>query len=130
MIMHLLNAETLRLHHFLGEVPKYAILSHTWGPEEVLFRDISKTPEQLKEMTGYAKILGCCAQAKAHNIDYVWIDTCCINSDSSAELSEAINSMYTWYREAEICYAYLSDTDSEGGDLPPRIEKSRWFTRG
>jgi hypothetical protein len=61
-----------------------------------------------------------------------WIDTCCIDKTSSAELSEAINSMFDWYGDAEICYAYLSDVLGSG-DLDQRLRdftKSRWFKRG
>ena len=51
-------------------------------------------------------------------------DLCCIDKTSSAELSEAINSMYRWYQESGVCYAYLAD-------VPPNaFSKSRWFTRG
>lgn len=56
--------------------------------------------------------------------EYVWIDTCCIDKTSSAELSEAINSMFAWYQEAKVCYAYLFDVP----DRP--LKASRWFTRG
>jgi hypothetical protein len=62
-----------------------------------------------------------------------WIDTCCINKTSSAELSEAINSMFGWYERAEVCYAYLSDAFTDPADLflnDLRFEKSQWFRRG
>jgi hypothetical protein len=62
------------------------------------------------------------------------VDTCCINKSSSAELTEAINSMLRWYREAAKCYIYLSDVsvgDYDGNDdLPPSFQRSKWFTRG
>lgn len=61
---------------------------------------------------------------------YIWIDTCCIDKTSSAELSEAINSMYAWYENAVVCYAYLEDVEvymSEGG-MPVDVGNSRWFT--
>ena len=108
------------------EIPPYAILSHAWGKDEVEFQDISKTPEQLAGLAGFSKIQNCCYQAAAAGLQYAWIDTCCINSDSSAELSEAINSMYEWYRAAEVCYAYMSDVGSGGTGF----SDSRWFTRG
>jgi hypothetical protein len=51
-------------------------------------------------------------------------NTCYIDKTSSAELSEAINSMYHWYQESGVCYTYLAD-------VPPNaFSKSRWFTRG
>ncbi|GKZ26243.1 hypothetical protein AbraIFM66951_004431 [Aspergillus brasiliensis] len=105
------------------ELPPYAILSHTWGKEEVTYQEISAAGA--KEKSGYEKITQCCSVAKANGYKYVWIDTCCIDKTSSAELSEAINSMYLWYYKAEICYAVLADVRSEG-----EIAQSRWLTRG
>lgn len=56
---------------------------------------------------------------------------CCIDKQSSAELSEAINSMYRWYRKSTICYAYLEDVSlAEGETATAAIGHSRWFTRG
>lgn len=81
---------------------------------------------------GFRKIVGCCDQANIDGFDYVWIDTCCIDKTSSAELSEAINSMFNWYGDAEICYAYLSDVLGSG-DVDQKLRdfaKSRWFKRG
>ena len=111
--MRLVNTYTLKLHEFYdNKIPwcEYAILSHTWGEEEVSFHDLqNKKPEQLNESKGYMKLKECCALAASEGYEYVWIDTCCIDKTSSAELSEAINSMYRWYRKAGICYAYLVD---------------------
>ena len=59
--------------------------------------------------------------------------SCCIDKSSSAELSEAINSMFRWYRGAEVCYAYLSDVPNappSSGEAWGHIHKSKWFTRG
>jgi hypothetical protein len=83
-------------------------------------------------MAGYSKIKQCCAQAALDGYKYAWIDSCCIDKTSSAEFSEAINSMFEWYRDAQVCYAYLADVPS-GED--PRLEnsafrRSKWFTRG
>ncbi|KAI1131030.1 HET-domain-containing protein [Nemania abortiva] len=129
--MHLLNVHTRELQEFIGDdVPRYAILSHTWGKDEVLFQDLSDPKH--KEKLGYVKIEGCCKQAIRANIEFVWVDTCCIDKRSSAELSEAINSMFRWYGQAEICYVYLEDVPS-GEDLEKpdsAFRKSRWFTRG
>ncbi|KAK4152278.1 heterokaryon incompatibility protein-domain-containing protein [Chaetomidium leptoderma] len=108
--MRLLRTDTLELVEFVGRVPPYVILSHTWGPDEVSFEDLPLLPKAaLKKKAGYSKILGCSSRAAADGYEYVWVDTCCINKSSSAELSEAINSMYRWYQEAHICYAYMSD---------------------
>lgn len=52
-------------------------------------------------------------------------DTCCIDKSSSAELSEAINPMYQWYKSAVMCYVYLSTVEATD-----QLEDSVWFTRG
>lgn len=133
--MRLLNATTLRLKQFARDIPPYAILSHTWGDEEVTFQEITASPDDAKQKNGFAKMLGCCRQARADMLDWVWIDTCCIDKTSSAELSEAINSMYAWYRDSEICYAFLEDVPAAASrDFPltdsTEFRHARWFTRG
>ncbi|KAF5346939.1 hypothetical protein D9758_010162 [Tetrapyrgos nigripes] len=102
--MRLLNTDTLNLFEFPGShIPPYAILSHTWGKEEITFQDIqSSSRDALRRKAGFSKLQSCCNLARAHGFEYVWIDTCCINKDSSAELSEAINSMYRYYQDAEM----------------------------
>ena len=68
-----------------------------------------KDLESARKKKGFQKIKFTCNQAKLHNIDHVWVDTNCIDKSSSAELTEAINSMFQWYRDAVICYVYLED---------------------
>ncbi|KAK3318739.1 heterokaryon incompatibility protein-domain-containing protein [Apodospora peruviana] len=131
--MRLLITATLDFEQFTEDrdQPPYAILSHTWDPDEVSFaghvgrQDLSKA--------GHAKINGSCKIAASEGFKYIWIDTCCIDKSSSAELSKVINSMFRWYRGAAICYAYLSDVhvleDPEEGGMPS-FSASRWFTRG
>jgi hypothetical protein len=129
--MRLLDTTTYVLSEFQAEIPAYAILSHVWEQEEVTFRDIAEL-QKAARMKGFAKIVGACKIAVNDGLKYVWIDTCCINKESSAELSEAINSMYMWYKDAEICYAYLSDvpSDEDPNSLGSWFAMSRWFTRG
>ena len=67
-----------------------------------------RTPE-LQQCKGYRKIKRFCKRAKADGHEWGWVDTCCIDTRSSAELSEAINSMYAWYEAAKKCYVYLFD---------------------
>ncbi|KAH6668181.1 heterokaryon incompatibility protein-domain-containing protein, partial [Halenospora varia] len=128
--MRLINAQTRQLEeYFESQVPRYAILSHCWGEGEVLFQDISGLEWHGK--TGARKINFACAQTLKIDLNYVWIDTCCIDKSSSAELSEAINSMYRWYQKAEVCYAYLDDVDQRSKDSSKKeFHESRWFTRG
>ena len=130
--MWLINASTLSLELFHGEnIPPYAILSHTWGAEEISFQEFTKK-SGAPDRAGYAKIAATCIKALDDGHSYVWIDTCCIEKTSSAELTEAINSMFSWYHRAEICYAYLSDLHSGPQDdgLEVSLRKCRWFTRG
>ena len=129
--MRLLNSKTLEFEEFASnEIPPYAILSHTWGREEVPFADFGKIEAQGKE--GYQKVKYMCRQASQDNLQYAWIDTCCIDKSSSSELSEAINSMYAWYADAEVCYAYLPDVAGQPNthDAGTDFARSRWFTRG
>jgi Heterokaryon incompatibility protein (HET) len=128
--MRLIHTETLKFHEFLdSEIPKYAILSHTWGKEEVTFEDTSSPLASFQWKTGYIKIKNTCRMALENRLKYVWIDTCCINKGSSAELTESINSMFRWYKNAEVCYVHLEDLsllDLQNNRLP----SCRWFTRG
>ena len=102
---------------FDSQVPPYAILSHTWGHQEVLLQDM-QAPEldirlDPRKKEGFDKIVNSCAQAMKDGHQYIWIDTCCIDKKSSAELSEAINSMFRYYQNATMCYAFLSDVSAK-----------------
>jgi hypothetical protein len=132
--MRLLSTQTLQLQSFpnaQGYTPPYVILSHCWSEDpsdEVLYVDVQNGRGMGKK--AYPKIAAAIRQArewKGGCFDWIWCDTCCINKDSSAELSEAINSMYTWYAEADVCFAYLED---QVFDSLPRLKESKWFTRG
>ena len=186
--MRLINIETLDLEEFIGEPPPYAILSHTWGQEEVSFQEYNWLREQQKELeedpeirdeigprrfarlerkmksiqekAGFRKILGCVnlviedlkfrlefrstrtesassedsGYEESNDIKYLWVDTCCIDKTSSAELSEAINSMYSWYHDSSWCIVYLEDVTSTEENYSisqaSQFGRSRWFTRG
>ncbi|KAH9906436.1 hypothetical protein F4778DRAFT_649008 [Xylariomycetidae sp. FL2044] len=106
------------------KIPPYAILSHTWEEDEVLFADLAKTPDGWQHKAGYNKIEFCAEQAKRDGLQYFWVDTCCIDKSDSIELQTAINSMFRWYRDAKKCYVYLSDVPWT------TLHNSRWFTRG
>lgn len=137
--MRLLSVRSLQLEQFNDEdvYPRYAILSHTWGEEEVTLPDLQR--EDVAQMKGYIKIQKSCECARMDGLGYIWIDTCCIDKSSSAELSEAINSMFNWYERSARCYAYLEDVqkprdavdDAEHREvLSSRLKKSRYWTRG
>ncbi|KAK0719230.1 heterokaryon incompatibility protein-domain-containing protein [Lasiosphaeris hirsuta] len=142
--MRLINTTTLELEEFPGaNVPPYAILSHTWGKDELTMAELEtiakhrRTQVQqaanLKE--GFSKVSYTCTQASQDGYQYAWVDTVCIDKMSSAEMSEAINSMYSWYHRAAVCYAYLPDVQHGGQRGAYRMWKddfaeSRWFLRG
>ncbi|KAF4919638.1 Vegetative incompatibility protein HET-E-1 [Colletotrichum viniferum] len=147
--MWLIDVETLQTEEFFGKIPQYAILSHTWhGTDEVTFREWEQRDSAtIQSKSGYTKILNACHQTQKEGLRYLWVDTNCINKESSAELSEAINSMFVWYRDAQVCFAFLDDvqfgppfyyTSSDLSDERTGLEiddetgfiYSRWFTRG
>ena len=127
------------------EATEYAILSHRWiDPTEVNYEEVvdlakmnTEERDEIRQRRGYKKILDTCEQAKRDEYEWVWVDTCCIDKRSSAELSEAINSMYRWYANSGICYAYLHDVD--GPSFPTEEDDEahpesngwpEWFSRG
>ncbi|KAI1320647.1 heterokaryon incompatibility protein-domain-containing protein [Xylariaceae sp. FL0255] len=110
--MWLIHCATLALEEFIARIPPYAILSHTWEREEVTFRHM-QDKQAASQMQGFAKINKTCELARSHGYEYAWVDTCCIDKSSSAELSEAINSMFAYYKKARRCYVYLADYTSQ-----------------
>ncbi|KAF2206675.1 hypothetical protein CERZMDRAFT_115665 [Cercospora zeae-maydis SCOH1-5] len=128
--MRLLRAEgdELVLETAYGDSNKYAILSHRWLPEddqEVRYADIVNQKDDLKSKPGWNKLQWCRQQAAADGLPHVCADTACIDKSSSQELTESINSMYQWYKDAEVCYVYLQDMpDSETWPI-----ECTWFTR-
>jgi WD40 repeat protein len=115
-----------------ANIPPYAILSHTWGVDEVLLDDLASGAARSK--AGYRKILFCGHQAARDDLRYFWVDTCCIDKRNLVELTRAINSMFRWYRNAAKCYVYMSDvtsaTPSRQRTWERDFRRSRWFTRG
>jgi len=133
--MRLLDARTLELKTFVDHIPPYAILSHYWEDEEVQFSDLADLEQAMKKK-GFAKIERTCELAIMDGLDFAWVDTCCIDKSSSAELSEAINSMFAWYRYSQQCYVYLADVGFEGAFAEGQsaryrfaFSRSRWFKR-
>ncbi|EIW53611.1 uncharacterized protein TRAVEDRAFT_133239, partial [Trametes versicolor FP-101664 SS1] len=143
----------------------YAIISHTWRPEdaggEQSYEDIRKLQTAVQQLRREAqasttssshpapiiidtlqtifthpdlseKIKGVCKIARQAGYELLWLDSCCIDKTSSAELSEAINSMFEWYRLADVCYVYLEDVHEGDNLMDDRSEfsQSRWHKRG
>ncbi|KAI8654192.1 HET domain-containing protein [Fusarium sp. Ph1] len=134
--MRLLHTTNLELVSFIGkpvkERPRYAILSHRWKDDEFLFEEARNGISQHLQnpRTGLQKILNACDKARQNNLDYIWVDTCCIDKSSSAELSEAINSMFKWYMESSNCYVFMDDVTLQEDGVMGNFDDSRWFTRG
>ena len=156
--MRLLHSIEWRFQEFFDdEIPRYAILSHRWGPDEVSYQSLQSAIREMEaggeprlSGRGFLKIENCRLQAALDQYEWVWIDTCSINKESSAELSEAINSMYEWYWKARTCYVYLADVreisfpsfhEGEPQDKSLMLNsareqalqdfrKSEWFSRG
>ncbi|KAK8863208.1 Vegetative incompatibility protein HET-E-1 [Apiospora arundinis] len=141
--MRLIHVDTLQLREFYDEttLPQYAILSHTWSDDEIALQEFEQlvaggsSAETTRAKNGYKKIVAACKAAKELQIYWCWVDTCCIDKKSSAELTEAINSMFKWYMHAAVCLAYLSDLDvmTESQYIRrelPKMMYCRWFTRG
>lgn len=139
--MRLLNIDTLEFREFNADnVPPYLVTSHRWSDDEATYKDVLKRRNESSE--GYKKIKGFCDVARklngnlrrpAERSSWIWIDTCCINQNSSSEVSESINSMWNWYTGATHCIAYLRDVRPlrTGWDAVMfDFRNSEWFERG
>ncbi|KAI8943117.1 hypothetical protein NX059_001148 [Plenodomus lindquistii] len=187
--MRLINTRTLELQWFNDNaMPEYAILSHTWGSDEITYQELiwinraramatqtqttlasstasfssqddqsaimfaaiemmirgnststlgGTAEEDLMNRAGYTKIVHAAREARNLGFKHIWCDVCCIDKSSSAELQEAINSMYRWYRDADVCIVYLEDVarpDRSNNASASSIAKAafqscRWATR-
>ena len=149
--MRLLKVHTLNFREFFDtDVPRYCILSHRWGKDELSYKEFKKQDDL--DGHGYRKILEFCSFVRErnfqeyrpvecknpkawfgyHEVDWVWVDTICIDKRSSSELSEAINSMFAWYEKAVECHVYLHDVTpvTSGRLIYERVRASTWFSRG
>ncbi|KAF1819699.1 uncharacterized protein K489DRAFT_362142 [Dissoconium aciculare CBS 342.82] len=128
--MRLLNIDTFSFTEYFGTIPPpYAIASHRWtAGAEAMWEDVHE--QKKTDTVGYRKVQGFVAYLKAHLplVKWLWVDTCCIKQHADRELSTAINSMFQWYRDAEVCLAYLEDVPSVS-DMAV-FEQSVWFRRG
>lgn len=128
--MRLLNVRTFKFQSFReNDRPKYVILSHRWvEDQEVTLEDVQN--KRNTELSGYKKIVQFAEYVAQHipEIKWVWVDTCCIDKKNAVELSKSLNLMFSWYRAAELCIAYMSDVEATGDKA--RFEQSEWFLRG
>lgn len=133
--MRLINCSTFEQQqlHDIGGLVDYAILSHRWLDRgELTFKDYyAKRIVDGENSPALDKILGACRAARERDIEWIWIDNVCIDKSSSSELSESINSMFNWYRQAKLCIVYLADTDGSIWKKQDGKEvASEWFSRG
>ncbi|KAI0330927.1 HET-domain-containing protein, partial [Cubamyces sp. BRFM 1775] len=138
--MWLLNTTsyTLHLKQDPAEVTTYAILSHVWDQHGEQTFQVGVADDHDQQLLALVrerlspKIRSLCDFARSQGFKYAWIDTCCIDKSSSAELSEAITSMFDWYSLAAVCYVFLADVP-ETEDPAARWSQFRgsmWFQRG
>ena len=127
--MRLLNVYTLEFGEYSEDVPKYAIASHRWKAGiEATIKDVRNKRNTDKD--GYGKVDGFAKYVRENmcDVEWLWIDTCCVNQDSSQEVTEAVNSMFRWYSNAEVCFAYLADVSDAKNER--EFRGSEWFHRG
>ncbi|KAK1639873.1 hypothetical protein BDP81DRAFT_459203 [Colletotrichum phormii] len=123
--MRLLSTTAKKLEVFdLGNAPPYAALSHLWEHDEVLFQDMGDLATAARR-SGFRKIESACSAAEMLGLNFIWIDTCCMDKESEAERSEAVESSFRTFRSAAVCIAYLSDVDMQADSF----RRSRWFSR-
>ncbi|KAF4627339.1 hypothetical protein G7Y89_g10817 [Cudoniella acicularis] len=130
--MWLINTTTLARSAVIdSESCTYAILSHTWADGEVTFQEFAQL-SHARTKPGFSKIEQTCQLARERGIEYAWVDTCCIDKSSSAELSEAINSMFRWYKNSAACFVFLSDLPDAivKREMRNSLPNCRWFARG
>lgn len=125
-------ARRLALRETIRDVIKYAIFSHRWTASEPSYKDVCASGSsgslgkyRSTKTAGLAKLVQLCETARAIGYKFVWSDTCCIDKDNTAELSEAIHAMYKWYSHSHLCIVHFAGSSSlEDFDQEP------WFTRG
>ena len=127
--MRLLHTKTFELKNFFdSSLPEYAILSHRWGSEdeEVSYKQFRKGSVP-PDLPGLLKIQAFCRLADRRGFQWAWVDTCCIDKRSSAELSEAINSMYRWYKRSTLCFVHLADVELSDDELSLKLQSEKKF---
>ncbi|THV03858.1 HET-domain-containing protein [Dendrothele bispora CBS 962.96] len=130
-----MNSHTFKIIEFKEHdtIPPYAILSHKWiHGEEITLQDFKQSRNRQVSKKGYHKVRRACGKARQDGIRYIWIDTCCIDQTNSDDIAQNIKSMYAYYQNATVCYAYLDDvrSDVDSKTWQCEIEESEWFRRG
>lgn len=127
----LISTKSLMNEDFITEVIRtyfrHAMLSHKWDVNEPLFHELPNGVFASGLPPRFTKLKSFCEVVKGLGLGWAWCDTCCINKDSSAELEEAITSMFRWYRDSALTIVYFSDVS---GFSHEDLIKSKWFKRG
>lgn len=127
----LIQTKNLIKEDFITEVIRtyfrYAMLSHKWNIDEPLFNELPNGVFAPGLPPRFSKLRSFCEVAKCLGLGWAWCDTCCINKESSAELDEAITSMFRWYRDSALTIVYFFDISGFSRD---DLIKSKWFKRG
>ncbi|KAI6119604.1 hypothetical protein EDD16DRAFT_1480102, partial [Pisolithus croceorrhizus] len=117
---------TALIHTTISGYFQFVTFSHRWGVNEPLLRDVEGRSIYRMSITGgLGKLQAFCLRAWEQNYLWAWSDTCCIDKDSSAELQEAIGSMFAWYRRSALTIVHLSDVGHTSS-----FGSSAWFRRG
>ncbi|KAI6023734.1 hypothetical protein BKA83DRAFT_4052912, partial [Pisolithus microcarpus] len=120
------DQQTKLIHTTVSGYFQFVTFSHRWGIDEPLLRNVEG--HSIYDMStdgGFGKLQAFCLRACEQNYLWAWSDTCCIDKDSSAELQEAIGSMFAWYRRSALTIVHLSDIPNTGS-----FGTSEWFRRG
>ncbi|KAH8664465.1 hypothetical protein BX600DRAFT_300711 [Xylariales sp. PMI_506] len=129
--MRLLDAKTLSLRHFpnADDRPPYAVLSHSWGKEQVRFADLTAMDETAWQKPGFDKIWKLCQLTLSRKLQYCWVDSCCLDAGNAIELNEAFNSVFDWFSKSTVCFVHLSDVNAHENIPESGFAESRWFSR-
>ncbi|KAM3420458.1 hypothetical protein BST61_g3728 [Cercospora zeina] len=132
--MRLIHTTFIAFCEFEGaQIPDYAVISHRWASDEISCQIFQDTAVEDRVGSGWAKIIEGCRMARSRKIRWLWIDTCCIDKRSSAELTESVNAMFKYYQQSRQCFVFLPDVHAvpaDSAELEAQLSKSVWFTRG
>ncbi|EXF84457.1 hypothetical protein CFIO01_02772 [Colletotrichum fioriniae PJ7] len=108
--MKLVHCTTRKVsNHSFPLLVDYAILSHVYstpGHDEWDAYDSASLPDNISRK---AVIDNACLLARQNGLDYIWIDSLCIDKNSFDEVSDTINSLSEYFKNAHICFVYLFD---------------------
>ena len=122
-----ISSQTARMREVVSTYFQYVTLSHRWGTSEPLLRDVKAQViyDLDPNLNGVPKLQSFCLAILRHGYIWAWSDTCCIDKESSAELQEAISSMYSWYELSALTMVHLADVSGTCS-----LISSDWFKRG